>query len=557
MASPVPGPTRPAVAPSAACLGVLVVLAANAIYLSGLPAILDPMPSTDGFYIHMAQARLPELWRMDPAWGPLYALWLKAFTAWFADPLALYTANVCALSLAASVALYAYVLLLTRRSCVAIGAALLFLISDLNVPLPDKVGIFALLPLLGGLALGELAATEARRTAIVAAAVLLASYARPELYSAGAGLCLLATWQSAGALRQGDWRAALWAAAAWTVLGAGVGLIGAPGLSAAHDDSRLLVAFREHFAWNWNRWHGDSQGLSETWHAAFGDAPSFSAAWSRNPAAVLHHCLDNLVGAGRFLATRSFDHYPLLAPATQPRLVAGESAGLAVIALGSLLLVLSRPDLRRQLAPYRHVAWPWAALAAASLAGAILIYPIAHYLLPAAVLLMVAGAVCLSILLPAPALPLRWRVSAAVACLAAVPRPFVPANAYAVPGAAFTGGLVVTRPIADAVAALRGLDLPRPMRVLTLTDGIGELLGPGFEEVKAWQKDPRQPLQDFLVQQRIDAIVTLEAGHDSFYLRDPLWVVIQTQPERAGFTRLSLAPGETARIYVRGGGGRD
>src|SRR5262249_12695827 len=118
----------------AAALGLLTVITANVLYLSGLSQILDPMMSMEPFYIQLARQPVAAILNKDPAWGPLYALWLKPFVALLDDPVAVYTANLFVLSITVSVALYCYLLLLTRRTAVATGAALFFLVSDLNVP---------------------------------------------------------------------------------------------------------------------------------------------------------------------------------------------------------------------------------------------------------------------------------------------------------------------------------------------------------------------------------------------------------------------------------------
>src|SRR5689334_4313382 len=102
--------------PSAAALGLLFVLAANARYLTGLAQVLDPMIAMDPFYIAMARRPVAEILRTDPSWGPLYALWLEPFVAVLLDPLRVYFANAGALSVAVSLAVYAYLLLLTRRA---------------------------------------------------------------------------------------------------------------------------------------------------------------------------------------------------------------------------------------------------------------------------------------------------------------------------------------------------------------------------------------------------------------------------------------------------------
>ena len=43
---------------SAATTGLVIVVAANFLYLAGLPRILDPMISMEPFYISMAQRPL-------------------------------------------------------------------------------------------------------------------------------------------------------------------------------------------------------------------------------------------------------------------------------------------------------------------------------------------------------------------------------------------------------------------------------------------------------------------------------------------------------------------
>ena len=66
--------------------------------------------------------------------------------------------------------------------------------------------------------------------------------------------------------------------------------------------------------------------------------------------------------------------------------------------------------------------------------------------------------------------PRRVRLLGALACLIAVPRPFVLPTAYEVPGSPFKARLVVERTIVDTVAFIRSLALPPPVQVLTLTD---------------------------------------------------------------------------------------
>lgn len=535
-----------------AVLGLLTVLLANARYLAGLSELLDPMVSMEPFYIRMARQPLVDILREPPAWGPLYALWLKPFVALFDDPFAVCAANLAALSIALTTLVYLHVLQRTRRAALAVAAALLFLIADVNVPLAGKVSDFALLVLLAGWSAAALVARGARRTTLAAGTALVAAYARPELYPAAGALWLVAAWQ---ALREG--RAHGGAVAAWPAAGLtlAIALALAVGTPLAGGD-RLFDAFREHFAWNWGTWHQDWRYFQTVWEEQFGGAASVREAVRANPGAVTRHLASNLAGSVAFLVGGAFRHYPLLAPADSAAGVAIEAWLLAAAAYGTLTVVAVRPALRRQFLA-RHgdgLLW-YAAVAVFCLAAATLVYPRPHYLAIPGALALIVGALAAALVAPEP-LARSWpaRLLAAAVCLAIVPRPFLLPSVYAVPGAPFTARVEVVRPVADTLAVVRALTLPPPVHVLTLTDGLGDLLGPGYEEVRMWQKGP-QPLQAYLRDRHVDVIVAMQLQHDSFVVDDPLWRVIQTDPAAAGFTRVPVPGHDGVGVFVRAGAG--
>ena len=68
---------REAIDRGAALLGAAVIVLASLRYLAGLAKILDPAMSMEPFYIDLARHGVAEILSMDPAWGALYALWLK------------------------------------------------------------------------------------------------------------------------------------------------------------------------------------------------------------------------------------------------------------------------------------------------------------------------------------------------------------------------------------------------------------------------------------------------------------------------------------------------
>ncbi len=543
---------RPLLDRRAAGIGLVIVVAANLLYLAGLPLILDPMISMEPFYIHMAQLPLSSILSTNAAWGPLYAVWLKPFVAALGDPLVAYAANLYALSAGVSILVYLDVLLLTRRAAPAAGAALFFLICDLNVPLFNKVSGFALMVVLAGLTVSELLPAGARRMTAILVGVLLASYARPELYPAALVLSLTTfwlAWKEAGASGRS---VVLWPTAGLSLIAILALWTGFPALGPSQSGDRLLMAFREHFAWNWGRWHNGWSDLFSVWQQEFGSAQSLLEAFLTNPRVFVHHLTDNLLGVASFMMTTAFDHYPLLVPATCPGLVKVESLLVAMAAFGSLILVAVRPRLRRQMLDrYGHVLLPYALLAIPSLAGATLVFPQAYYLVIPGVLLMLAATLALTLIVPTrPVFSARTRVLAALACLMAVPKPFVLPSAYLVDGSPFKAHIAVVRTVTDTVAFIRCLRLAAPVHVLTFTDGIGEMLGPGFEEVKLWEKG-EQPLETYLRDNDVAMIVSLKHGQEGFVGSDPYWHVLQYTPEAAGFTHVSVPDHDAVVLYVR------
>jgi hypothetical protein len=90
------------------------------------------------------------------------------------------------------------------------------------------------------------------------------------------------------------------------------------------------------------------------------------------------------------------------------------------------------------------------------------------------------------------------------------------------------------------------------VHVLTFNDGVGEMLGEGFHEIKVWQRGTRS-LEAYIENEHVDVIVTLEPGQQSFLVDDPYWKVIQFTPETTGFTPVAMPGHSPARIWVRSG----
>ncbi len=532
----------------AAIVGMLVVLASNARYLAGFAGVFDPPGSMEPYYIDMAKLPVSTIAGRDPAWGPLYALWLKPLRAILSDPLRVYAANVQLLSYVVSALVYVFVLLTTRRAAVATGIALLFLVSDLNVPIESKVCSFAVAVVLGGVALSRMLADRVHRTAAVGLALLVAAYARPELYPPGIAVWLAALWQSRSDRRRG--RATVLIAGSVGIL-AGALAMGTPVWSPGFEGGRLFGALREHFARNWISWNGEGTAYLSIWAKEFGEASGVLQAVLANPTAFARHLLENSFGVLRFFSLGAFEHFPLVATSASGWAATVEAVILALVAWGSILMVCTDPPRRRALRERcGELVVPAVAVVSFTVTAALIVFPKPHYLLAPGVILIIGVGLAASVILPS--LPIRspWvAMFAAVACVAATPTP------YALPrlakGPTGIGAEVqLARPVTDTVLQLRSLELSRPVHVLSFTDGFGELLGDGFEEIKIWNKGERS-LEAYVRDEHVDVIVTMERGRQSFLVDDPYWTLIETTPERAGFSRLATADPSSVRVYLR------
>jgi len=193
----------------------------------------------------------------------------------------------------------------------------------------------------------------------------------------------------------------------------------------------------------------------------------------------------------------------------------------------------------------------YAVIAVVCIMTTAIVFPVPRYVTIPCVLVLLTAALATSLLVPTSRrCAAGTQVAIALACLAAVPRPFVTPSTYAVAGHPFTGRITVLRRVADTVAFVRALQLPLPVRVLSTTDGIGALLGDGFDEVDVWGMGT-QPLEAYMRAHDVGLVINLEGGRQSLAVDDPLWSRLQLHPEELGFIGIRVPGHETVGVFVR------
>jgi hypothetical protein len=391
---------------------------------------------------------------------------------------------------------------------------------------------------LSGLTVAALLPPGRARTAAYAVGALLAAYARPELSVAAVGVVVAAVWR-------GRWRHPAWPAI-------GVLVLALIALWFGRSSGRLFLAFQIAFGWNWLRWHHEWPDVFSIWQREFGAARSVLEALIANPLAVAHHVADNAFGTLAFLGGGAGAHRPVLFPAVWQAAARLENVLASMTMLGILVAAGARGVWRRRvLDRYGDALLLSGAAAGASIAAAVVVFPSPRYLAIPAVLIILNAALVTAALLPVLSpLTRPRRVIAALGCLVAVPRPFVLPSDYVGGGAPFQGRIAVSRRVTDTLRLIRSLHLPPPVSVLTDTDGVGEMLGDGFLEVKLWQKG-KQPLDAFMRAHDVGMIVNLQGGRESFAAADPYWARIQLDPDSGGFTRVTVPEHDRVGVYVR------
>jgi hypothetical protein len=411
------------------------------------------------------------------------------------------------------------------------------------------VSSFALLVVVGGLAVAEAVPAGARRMSVAGLAVLVASYARPGALSRCTHPCcrgaVAFVREARGATdvpRGGRSR--------YRSRSGPVRLDRLPATGRTTASIACSRRCQEHFAWNWNRWHDAHASALSIWRQEFGTADTPLAPCWRTPRRRPAH-RDNTVGTLRLIGGSTFDHFPLLPSrhgrARSPRRTFSSTAA----AFGAVVATIARPEHRRALRDrYGTALFQYAVITAVCdgdgdrLSGPAL----RHDAVRARLL---TAALATSLLVPtSPRFAAGTRVAIALVCLAAVPRPFVVPSTYAVAGRPFTGRITVLRRVADTVAFVRALRLPLPVRVLSTTDGIGALLGDGFDEVDVWGMGT-QPLEAYMRAHDVGLVINLEGGRQSLAVDDPLWSRLQLHPEELGFIRVPVPGHETVGVFVR------
>lgn len=165
---------RPAVS-----IGVLLLIIAGvSVYYN----IYDYMDIVYGDEVIYMKNGLNILQDFNRDWGPLYCLWYKFLSLFIHDTITLYYFNFVFVAVLATVLIYCAFLSMDIHPLVAFYFAICFIGSKAVVPMWPRISLFTICILMIAIISIRRIKSLYARLMVVCIAVLLASYARPELY---------------------------------------------------------------------------------------------------------------------------------------------------------------------------------------------------------------------------------------------------------------------------------------------------------------------------------------------------------------------------------------
>ena len=157
---------------------VLLILAGVRVYYN----IYSYMDIVYGDEVIYMKTGLNMTQQFNRDWGPLYCLWYKLLSFFIHDTIILYYFNFVFIAVLATVLIYIAFLAMDIHPLVAFYFALCFISSKAVVPMWPRISLFAISLLMAGIIIVSRLRELYLRMLVFCIVLLLASYARPELY---------------------------------------------------------------------------------------------------------------------------------------------------------------------------------------------------------------------------------------------------------------------------------------------------------------------------------------------------------------------------------------
>lgn len=270
-------------------------------------------------------------------WGPLYCAWYRILNIGEHDLVNLFYLNFKLMAIIPAVLLFVALSRYSRSIIIPLLIAFCFLISGFNLPVYPKISFFCISLILAALYLSSYLKDNFYKAMLFLSTALLLSFARPEFYLSFILIFVTAIILFLAKKIELKRQYAIPVIAFILIaIILHIGL-GNPMLMKIDGHNRSIIAFGEHFAYNYSKWtHSDLYtwlAWEEIYKDNFGNADGLIAAMQANANMFWKHILTN--AKGFFTAVLS-----MMAALVIP-FKTGTTAAVVIGALLCLLVIIS------------------------------------------------------------------------------------------------------------------------------------------------------------------------------------------------------------------------
>ena len=275
-------------------LGLCGLLLTGFIMTQGLKNAMDIFFLDESSYLVRGSKMFGKISRK---WGPMYAVWYRFLCVFETNKVDLFYLNFKLMSILSASFLFLSFSRLFKSILPALFVAFCFLISTHNLPIFPKISHYCLSGMLVALLLSTFFKDEFYKIFVFLIITLLLSFARNEFYLSFLfiivlSLGLLATKRIV-LKKTYLLPVLLFCTLAFMLHFA----LGNPLLMKMEGHNRSLVAFGEHFSYNYSQWNNIDQYLWLAWEEvftqSFGEPTSLTASLKANPQLFFKHVLTN------------------------------------------------------------------------------------------------------------------------------------------------------------------------------------------------------------------------------------------------------------------------
>ncbi len=526
---------------------IFILFLAGLKFTFGLETSLDLGLQDETSYLY-AGVKFAELGYPGAQWGPLYSLWYYCLSLLEPDRVNLFYLNSRLMIILPPLFIYIFL----RKNRVTISTCMviawLLLVCRANANTIPKVSHFALLIILATLIIVHSTRTLFWNSSTGAIGALIAAYVRPEYFYAYLLFSLLFIAVLASNFR--DLTKKQWIFSSGLILGSFV-LLNFSGLPTNGD--RSIVAFGQHFSWNWVTWTGSSLNPWTNWEMImeknFGNAhSSIGDAIRNNPQAFFKHLVYNLNPLVHL------KHLPILAlPAFIPvgkipmeniSLIRSLILPISIIVLVFITIFIITKHkiitgkIRNNFPANKSLFIIIGIFLFPGLASIVLIYPHNHYILTIGVLSLSSILFLLNNPSAEETTP-NYKYVLSLGLLMMLTPQY--ANQDAGRDTHQSSKLSIIR-------FIQTLDITKPVNMLEADGGYNTYIGDNFNRIPESEKN--SSFEHFRSEHHINMIIlTGFLTQDSRYINDPEWLEFIENYQHYGYRQLSIPNTET-RIIV-------